>query len=180
MPAWYDIESLGTERSSQECAGIVDSRDYVRKLISGEESAGIPRSRVVLAGFSQGGAMALFTGLQSSARLAGVAVLSGYLPASDVAVSGFGGERTKKIPIHFFHGDSDPVVRYAWGEQSRDAAKALGVVDVQLSTYKGLVHSANPQELQDVLAFFTKVLPGPVTEEETTTAAVSAEGAVEE
>lgn len=83
MPAWYDIKGL-TDRDNEECPGIEESIGRIRQLIDAENAIGLPNSRIVLAGFSQGGAMALSTGLQlkkGSESLAGLLVMSGYLPA---------------------------------------------------------------------------------------------------
>ncbi|CAE7887175.1 Lypla1, partial [Symbiodinium sp. KB8] len=145
MPAWYDIVSLDAERSTQLCDGIQESQAYIQKLVAQEESAGIPSSRIVLAGFSQGGAMSLFTALQSKERLAGVACLSGYLPAADH----FGGSPVTRIPMAFFHGDADPVVRLQWAKDSLKAAEALGVKNTQMKVYAGLDHGASQAELED-------------------------------
>jgi predicted esterase len=76
----YDIEALGRGRSMEKADGIAESRTRIIGLIDAEKAAGVPASRIVLAGFSQGGALALFTGLHYPETLAGILVMSGYLP----------------------------------------------------------------------------------------------------
>ncbi len=158
MPAWYDIESLGADRATQACTGMDDSRAYIEKLIEVEENAGIPRSRVVLGGFSQGAAMSLYCGLLSKRRLAGILAMSGYLARGEEVAKNWGGEKIKDVPVFMAHGTSDPVVQFAWGEASRDSIKALGMSNVQFKSYKGMAHEASDAELADVLQFLTSVL----------------------
>lgn len=109
MTAWYDIVGLD-DRASESCDGIEDSVERIRNILTQEKSIGMPYSRMMLAGFSQGGAMSLFTGLQlpdTEQKLAGLLVISGYLPGASKfkLTSGF-----ESIPIMHCHGSSDPVV----------------------------------------------------------------------
>ena len=158
MPAWYDIESLGADRATQKCTGMDDSRAYIEKLMEVEANAGIPRSRIVLAGFSQGAAMSLYTGLLSKRRLAGVLAMSGYLARGEEVTANWGGDKIKDVPVFMAHGTADPVVQFAWGEASRDSITALGMTNVQFKSYKGMAHEANEAELTDVVKFLTTVL----------------------
>ena len=162
MTSWYDIESLSKSRSKQECKGIDESRETLHALIRSEHGSGIASSRIVLAGFSQGGAMSLWTGLQLpssfSERLAGVLVMSGYLPKGHAfALSDHG----KATPVLHCHGTADPLVVPEFADDSRkhvlDAGHAAGY---ELRTYRGLAHSANMQELMDVVQWLDKILPG--------------------
>jgi phospholipase/carboxylesterase len=157
MPAWYDISgSKLTDR--QDDRGIQKSEWAISALIEHEVARGIPYERIVLAGFSQGCAMALHTGLRLQHRLAGIVALSGYLPLADR----FPNERhaaNAHTPVFMAHGTQDPVVMLQWGEESRNALAALGH-PVQWHTYP-MPHSVHPQEVDDIAAFLTQVLGAP-------------------
>jgi phospholipase/carboxylesterase len=154
MPAWYDI--LGTNLvDRQDAAGIQKSERDVNALIENEVARGIAYQNIVLAGFSQGCAMALHAGLRLPHRLAGIMALSGYLPLADR----FATERhsaNAKTPIFMAHGTQDPVVVLKRGEDSRDALAALGH-PVQWHSYP-MPHSVHPRELADISAFLAQVL----------------------
>ncbi len=154
MPAWYDI--LGANLvSRQDAAGIEKSELAIQALIANEVARGIPHERIVLAGFSQGCAMALHTGLRLPQRLAGIMALSGYLPLADR----FAAERNTanaQTPIFMAHGTMDPVVVLPRGEESRNALAALGH-PVQWHTYP-MQHSVHPREIADISNFLTQVL----------------------
>ena len=155
MPAWYDI--LGANLvDRQDDRGIQKSEWAINALIEHEVSRGIPYERIVLAGFSQGCAMALHTALRLPHRLAGVMALSGYLPLADR----FPSERhaaNAHTPIFMAHGTQDPVVVIQRGEESRDALAKLGH-PVQWHTYP-MPHSVHPQEIADIAVFLKQVLP---------------------
>ncbi|NBT54153.1 MAG: carboxylesterase [Betaproteobacteria bacterium] len=154
MPAWYDI--LGPNLiSQQDAAGIQSSERAIVALIAQEVARGIPAERIVLAGFSQGCAMALHTGLRLPQRLAGIMALSGYLPLADRLAA----ERhpaNAQTPVFMAHGTQDPVVVIARGEASRDALAALGQ-PVAWHSYP-MPHSLHPQEIADISAFLAQVL----------------------
>ncbi|KAA0172633.1 hypothetical protein FNF27_05857 [Cafeteria roenbergensis] len=163
MPAWYDIRSLAADRSKERSDGIQDSRKEIEAIVARFATEGdepedgkVPHSRVVLAGFSQGAALSLFTAMQSSKALAGCLVLSGYLPALEAALEG-ATDAGKTIPVHFCHGDSDGVVLPEWGAdaleqvtKSREGFEGAGAVSRKV--YAGLDHGANMKELRDALA----------------------------
>jgi lysophospholipase-2 len=158
MPAWYDIVGLD-KRSNEICPGIDESQKRILDILKSEHDLGIPYNRMVLAGFSQGGALSLYTGMQlppDAGSLAGIVMMSGYLPHA----SGFnitpGAEGT---PIFHAHGAVDPLVRVDAAKESQSHVSEKGAKDYQLKIYDGLAHSANPQEVADVLAFLKKVLP---------------------
>jgi phospholipase/carboxylesterase len=118
MRAWYDIYSLG-DLSRQDRKGHDATRALVEDIIEGEIARGIPASRIVLMGFSQGGAVALYTGLRHAKRLAGIGVLSAYLPLADeTMIEAHAANRD--TAIFMAHGEFDPVVRPELGEQARD------------------------------------------------------------
>ncbi len=154
MPAWYDI--LGTDLVRREdAAGIHHSALAIEALIANEVARGIPASKIVLAGFSQGCAMALHTGLRHPARLAGIMALSGYLPlASTVAAERSAANQA--TPIFMAHGTQDPMVVIGRAEASRDALATLGY-KVQWKTY-AMPHSVHPSEIADIGRFLQAVL----------------------
>ena len=155
MRAWYDIVGADLVRREDE-RGIRASQGQVEALIAREVQRGTTRSRIVLAGFSQGGAIALQTGLRQSEPLAAIIALSSYLPLSD----SFANERTAasaRVPIFMAHGTSDPIVPLARGLASRDALTAAGH-DVEWHQYQ-MPHSVNEQEIRDIAAFLKRVLP---------------------
>jgi phospholipase/carboxylesterase len=154
MPAWYDI--TGTDLvSRQDAAGIQKSEQAITALIAHEVARGIPHSNIVLAGFSQGCAMALHTGLRLPQALAGIMALSGYLPLADR----FADERhtaNAHTPVFMAHGTVDPVVVLQRGEDSRNALAAMGH-PVHWHTYP-MQHSVHPDEVNDISAFLQQVL----------------------
>ncbi|MBL8335593.1 MAG: dienelactone hydrolase family protein [Rhodoferax sp.] len=157
MPAWYDI--LGTPgQGAEDAEGITRSAAAIEALIAREGTRGIPPQRIVLAGFSQGCAMVLHTGLRHPERLAGILALSGYLPLA----SRLEAERSaanQHTPIFLAHGQSDPVIVLARAEASRDRLQSLGYA-VQWHTYP-MPHSVHPAEVEDIGHFLRSVLaPG--------------------
>lgn len=156
MPSWYDIVGLD-KRSNEFCNGIEESQQRIEKLLKDEhEHLGVPYNRMVLAGFSQGGALSLYTGMQLSSKLAGIVIMSGYLPHE----SGFNiANGLHDTPIWHGHGAADPLVRITAANESQSAVKAKGATNYTLKTYPGLAHSVNPQEIGDVLSFLQQILP---------------------
>ncbi|MDD2843638.1 MAG: dienelactone hydrolase family protein [Rhodoferax sp.] len=158
MPAWYDI--FGTDLiGRQDAAGIRASAQAIGALIEREIERGIPAKRIVLAGFSQGCAMALHTGLRFHQTLAGIMALSGYLPLAEH----FAAERAAAnahTPIFMAHGSQDPVVLPARGEASRDLLTRLGY-PVQWHSYP-MAHSLHPREVADISVFLRQVLASEV------------------
>ena len=142
MRAWYDILSL--DRDEQDLVGIRESAQQVEALIQRELERGRKADEIILAGFSQGGAMALHVGLRFAAPLAGVLALSCYLPVG----STFDEERpeaNKAVPILMAHGRFDPVVPTSLGEESRDFLKEKGH-GVQWLSYP-IGHGVSPEEI---------------------------------
>ncbi len=154
MRAWYDIKLPNLAMREDE-GGIRQSEQAIRKLIQRENQRGIPTNRIVLAGFSQGCAMALHTSLRLEDKLAGVVGLSGYLPLADMLDS----ERqaaNQQTPIFMAHGTMDPVVTINRAEASRDKLQALGY-DVSWHTYP-MPHSVSAQEVFDIASYLRKVI----------------------
>lgn len=158
MPAWYDI--LGTELGvgairTEDDAGIRQSQTDIEALIANQVALGIKPEHIVLAGFSQGCAMALHTGLRHKARLAGIMALSGYLPLAGTLASEASPEN-KSTPIFMAHGTQDPVVVLNRAEASHEKLKTLGY-GVEWHTYP-MPHSVHPREVADISSFLQKVL----------------------
>jgi phospholipase/carboxylesterase len=154
MRAWFDVLSL--ERSAgEDLAGIKASAAAVDELIGHEIQRGIDSRRIVLAGFSQGGALALYCAARQSRRLAGAIGLSTYLPrASQLAEEMVPANRD--LPIFLGHGTGDPLVAPALGEMSRDALLAAGF-SPSWHTYP-MAHGVCPQEIGDIAAWLRNVL----------------------
>ena len=149
MRAWYDIASPAIDAQQDE-AGIRASHAAIEALIAQEVSRGIPARHIFLAGFSQGGAIALHTALRLSGPLAGVLALSTYLPLAEVAAA----EATcHTTPIFMAHGRSDAVVPYALGIASRDHLLELRCA-VEWHEY-AMQHSVCAAELRDIRAWLT-------------------------
>lgn len=154
MPAWYDIKGTQLERIEDD-AGIRKSALQLEGLIADQVAQGIPASRIVLAGFSQGCAMVLHTGLRHPQKLAGIIALSGYLPLAD-SVALERSSANQGTPIFMAHGTMDPMIVLSRAEASRDALVALGC-KVQWHTYQ-MPHSVHPREIADIAAFLKSVL----------------------
>ncbi|MFN3244382.1 MAG: alpha/beta hydrolase [Planctomycetota bacterium] len=154
MPAWYDIAEVDLQRRHDE-AGVRASDRQVRALLAREHERGVPWDRIVLAGFSQGGAIALFTGLRHPQRLAGVIALSTYL----VVGESFEAERSaanQDVPILQAHGSLDPMVPIERGEAARAVLDRHGY-DVAFHSYP-MPHSVCPEEIATVREFLVRVL----------------------
>jgi phospholipase/carboxylesterase len=124
MRAWYDIVTLGNLKQQDE-KGIRDSERIVQGFLEDERANGIALDRIVIAGFSQGGAITLHTGLRSPEKLAGLLALSTYLPLSDLVEAEARRER-KDTPILMCHGQHDQMLPMVMGEYTRDALRELG------------------------------------------------------
>jgi len=154
MRAWYDIVSADLERRADE-RGVRASQRLVEALIERERARGIVPERLVLAGFSQGGAIALHTGLRHSARLAGVIALSCYLPLAQ----SFETERSSAnagLPVFLAHGRHDEIVPVAAGRRARDLLVALGYA-VEWHEY-AMPHSVCGEEIEAIGAWLRRVL----------------------
>ena len=154
MRAWYDI--LGADLVQREDeAGLRRSLLQVEALVEREKSRGIPASRIVLAGFSQGCAIALLTGLRHAQKLGGIVGMSGYLPlAASTAAERHAAN--KETPIFLAHGRMDPVVSLQRALASRDALEALGY-RVEWHEY-AMAHSVCAQEIADLNGWLLGVL----------------------
>jgi phospholipase/carboxylesterase len=156
MRAWYDILGSELERSdSEDEAGLRASRLDIDALLAREVALGVPASRTVLMGFSQGCAMALMTGLRAKERLAGIVGLSGYLPLA-ARTAAEATDANRLTPIFMGHGLRDGVVPHDRGAATRDRLRLLGY-DIEWHDYP-MQHSTCPEEIGDVNRFLLKVL----------------------
>jgi phospholipase/carboxylesterase len=154
MRAWYDIVALDRKAAEDE-AGIRASQQAITALIERENDRGIPTDHIVLAGFSQGGAMALFVGLRYPQKLAGIMGLSCYL----LLGARLEAERTpanQATPVFIAHGSQDPVVAPILGEEASRRLQAAGYA-VEWHAYS-MPHSVSPQEVADIATWLRRVL----------------------
>jgi phospholipase/carboxylesterase len=154
MPAWYDIIGRG-DNDPEDAKGIQNSAKAISALIEREASRGIAYKRIVLAGFSQGCAMVLHTGLRFNHGLAGIMALSGYLPLASTLLAQRN-PANQDTPIFLAHGDWDAVIIPERSERSRDFLQANGY-DVQWKNYP-MEHSLHPIEVIDIGHFLRRVL----------------------
>jgi phospholipase/carboxylesterase len=155
MRAWYDIVALD-RRAAEDEKGIRASQATIEALIARENGRGIASERIVLAGFSQGGAMALFAGTRCTQRLGGILALSCYQLLADK----FDAERAsanQATPVFLAHGMQDPVVLPTLGEAACRQLKEAGY-QVEWHAYS-MPHSVCPQEVADIAQWLRRVLP---------------------
>ena len=155
MRAWYDILSMDFSSRREDAAGVLESAAQVEALIARENARGIPDSRIVLAGFSQGGAIALHAGLRHPRRLAGILALSTYLPLAD-RFSGEASPANRDVPIFMAHGSADPVVPHESGKRSADFLAANGY-RLAWHSYR-MEHSLCIEEIRDIEDWLAGVL----------------------
>ncbi len=157
MRAWYDVSFGDLEGESRKAdeQGVRDSGDQIGALIARETERGAATANVVLAGFSQGGAIALQTGLRYPEKIAGIMALSTYLPLA-AFLPQEASPANRKTPIFMAHGVYDPVVPYLMGTTSRMTLAGLGY-EVEWREYP-MQHSVCAEEIQDIAAWLNKVL----------------------
>lgn len=154
MRAWYDILGMDLVKREDE-AGLRRSLGEIEDLLEREEKRGMPANRIVLAGFSQGCAMALMTGLRHKQRLAGIVGMSGYLPLAQ-STAAERSDANALTPIFMAHGQHDNVVAVQRGQASRDALHSLGY-QVEWHEYP-MAHSVCMEEIADLNAWLLKTL----------------------
>jgi len=151
MRAWYDIKVLSSSALAgpgmEDAAGIRTSGERIRACIDAQVAAGIEARNIILAGFSQGGAVALQAGLRHPVRLGGILALSTYLPLRD-AVAGEVSPANRDLPILMCHGTADPIVPLALGERSRDILEGLSY-PVEWRAYP-MQHQVCAEEIADI------------------------------
>jgi phospholipase/carboxylesterase len=154
MRAWYDIRENDFNQRA-DLAGVKRSQAQVEALIAREQARGVTARRIVLAGFSQGGAIALYAGLRHAERLAGIAALSTYLIAPETLAEE-ASATNRDVPIFMAHGTQDPVIQFRWADASRQLLVAAGY-GVEWHVYP-MPHSAVPEEIVAVGHFLEHVL----------------------
>lgn len=155
-PSWFDLLGLSKEAKEDE-KGIVAAADLVKSLINAEIDAGIPSNRIILGGFSQGGALALYTGLTFNKPLGGILALSCYFPLRSKFPEALDSANAN-VPVFQAHGDCDTVLRYNYGVLSNEFLKSLNI-PVEFKTYTGMPHSASDEEIEDVKKFIDQHIP---------------------
>ncbi|XP_014664420.1 PREDICTED: acyl-protein thioesterase 1-like isoform X2 [Priapulus caudatus] len=155
MPSWFDIYTL-QQTSMQDEEGIKKAAENLHTLIDEEEKKGIPSNRIMVGGFSQGGAVSIYAALTYKKPLGGLLMLSSWLPLSNQFPEIVKGNT--ETAIFQAHGDVDPVVPFAWGELTGKKLKTF-VKNYEFKSYAGLMHSSCPQEMDDVKQFINKHLP---------------------
>lgn len=154
MRAWYDIVDADLSRRA-DLAGVRDSREHIERLIERERARGVSAGRIILAGFSQGGAVALYTGLRHAEQLAGIVALSAYL-IEGRALGLEASVANRSTPILMCHGTEDEVVRVEWGQMSRDMLEQGGYL-VEWNTFL-MGHTVAAEEIAIVGQFISKTL----------------------
>ena len=155
MRAWYDIRDDGGARR-EDAGGVRASQKSIEALIQRENDRGVPASAIVLAGFSQGGAMALHTSVRHGERLAGVMALSCSLPLADT-VATEAAPASRDVPIFMAHGTHDPMIPMARALRARETLTGLGY-RLQWHEYP-MPHSVCLEEVRDISAWLATVLP---------------------
>ncbi|MBE0623067.1 MAG: dienelactone hydrolase family protein [Burkholderiales bacterium] len=153
MRAWYDISDAEIRREDE--AGVRASQQLVEGLLAREKLRGSASNRIVLAGFSQGGAIALHTGLRHAERLAGIMALSTYVPLADLlAVEADAANHA--TPVFMAHGSADPMIAFARAQASRDLLQKQGYA-LEWHEYR-MQHAVCPQEITDIGVWLRRVL----------------------
>ncbi|XP_058796807.1 acyl-protein thioesterase 1 isoform X2 [Phymastichus coffea] len=154
MPSWFDLKSLDASSPEDE-EGIRKAAQSVHSMIQQEIAAGISSERILLGGFSQGGALALFSALTFPQPLAGVVALSTWLPLRQKFPTEAIGNRN--IPVLQCHGNCDPIVPYKWGQATATLLKQF-MTHTEFKTYQKDMHICIDEELRDVKEFIEKIL----------------------
>lgn len=154
MRSWYDIKSMDLHNRA-DMEGVLESEQHVHTLIKEQIDAGIPANNIVVAGFSQGGVVSLFSGLRYPEKLAGILALSCYLPSADSLPDNLH-DANKQTPILQNHGEQDDVVPVSAGKMANQLLKNAGY-HVQWQSYK-MPHSVLPEQLTDISHWLQKQL----------------------
>lgn len=156
MPSWFDIKSLNFDSEEDE-EGIVKSSDDLKELIKAEVKSGIPYDRIVIGGFSQGGAVALHTFMTHDQKLGGCVGLSTFLPLHS-KFEDITKDANKDTALFLAHGKIDSVVKFSFGKMTKDVLKTR-YSNIQWNKYNGLGHSSHDTEMRDVKKFLDETLP---------------------
>jgi len=154
MRAWFDIDSLNFEARSQDNEGIAASVALVDELIAAETDRGISESNILIAGFSQGGAIALQAGLTLPRNIGGIIALSSYLPMTEASLETINSGKLQ-TPIFMAHGAIDEVIRVEYAERSRDKLAARNA-NIEWHKYD-IAHSVSNEEVDDLSLWFKRL-----------------------
>jgi len=155
MPSWFDLKGLDPN-SNEDAAGIESASKLLQSLISEEEKHGIPASRIVVGGFSQGGAVALYSALTNNKNLGGVVALSTWLPLHKTFPGAIKGNTD--TPIFQAHGEADPLVQPTFGAMTAQLLAAINKKHI-FKTYPGMGHSSCDKEMSEAKKFIDDCLP---------------------
>ncbi len=158
MRAWYDIVSLDAEGRA-DADGVRESTALLEGLVAREIERGIDEARIVIAGFSMGGAIAINTALTTKRKLAGLMALSTYLP---IAAEADRSTSSRELPVFMGHGTFDPMVLHAWGKATADKLREIGF-SIEWHDYP-MAHAVCPEEIRDIREWLLKVLGQPAGE----------------
>lgn len=159
MPAWFDLKTLDGTNEDED--GIQTASDELEKLMNEVlKTFNIPSTRLFLGGFSQGGALALYTGLKYKQQLGGIIALSTWLPLNTLFTKQLEGHNLQNQKCRLFqaHGKQDPVVNLKFGKMSFDLLKSSSLKEPLLKLYEGMGHSSSAQELKDIKSFIDECL----------------------
>ncbi|KAK4047132.1 hypothetical protein OIV83_005584 [Microbotryomycetes sp. JL201] len=166
--AWFDMSSLDNSEdaplpTNEDESNMKIAVDKVHKLVDAELAKGIEPTRIVLAGFSQ---VTLLAGLSANKELGGMMCLSGWLPLTDQLHKDVNGTihpmqspHAHKMPIFWGHGTDDAVIRYGWGEKSRDVLKSMGFTQIESHAYPGTGHWVAAEEEEDMRHWLARIVP---------------------
>jgi len=155
MPSWFDLMALDIS-GPEDVDGIKKAAEIIHQLIEQEEKSGIKSNRILVGGFSQGGALALYSALTFPRPLAGIVGLSCWIPLHKEFPEAAVGKCD--TPVFQCHGEADPVVPTDWGRKTSEILKKF-MTNVQFKTYSGMFHCSSDEEMADVKEFIDKVLP---------------------
>ncbi|NWY68066.1 LYPA2 thioesterase, partial [Erithacus rubecula] len=159
MPSWFDLMGLTPDAPEDE-AGIKKAAENIKAIIEHEMKNGIPPNRIILGGFSQGGALSLYTALTCQHQLAGIVALSCWLPLHKAFPQAANNGVNRDIAILQCHGELDPMIPVRFGALTAEKLKSVVTpTKVQFKTYPGVMHSSCPQEMMAVKEFIEKLLP---------------------
>lgn len=157
MNSWFDLRSLNPDHEDSD--GIKKACKDIHKLIADQEKHGISSDRIILGGFSQGGALSLYSALTYPKKLAGAVALSCWLPLHE-QFPNIVNEANKNLPLIQCHGQQDFIVPYPWAQASQAILSSFLKPNIySFKSYAGLAHSSSMSELRDVLEFIAKHLP---------------------
>lgn len=171
MPSWYDIKSLSEPDESEDVAGLQASSRTLLDLVGRERQAGIPSERIFIGGFSQGGAVSLFTMLtrpEESSNLAGIIALSAYVPGRTYVKTHSPQPLKLTLPVFIAHGTADRVVAYGWHRDSVQYLKSVlpeATASLTVHTYEGMEHCTCGEEMADLAEFLDRQLARRVKED---------------